>query len=238
MAGLLVSVRSPEEALAAVAGGASVIDVKEPGRGPLGRSDPDTWRAIRAVVPRSIPVSVALGEIGEFEGVPPGSFEGIAFRKLGLAGAGDGWIGRWAAIRRAHPGPTAWVAVAYADWQAARAPAPDEVLGAALEAPGCAGVLVDTWDKTRPAWQDGPEPWAGWIARARAGGRFVALAGGLDLASIARLAPLRPDLFAVRGAACLGSDRLGRVDRDRVAVLVLGAARVPEIAGPASRRPG
>ena len=36
----LVSVRSPEEALAALEGGADLIDVKEPSRGPLGAADP------------------------------------------------------------------------------------------------------------------------------------------------------------------------------------------------------
>ena len=58
------------------------------------------------------------------------------------------------------------------------------------------------------------------VRRARDAGRLVALAGGLDLAAIARLAPLRPDLFAVRGAACIGSDRRATVDPDRVADLV------------------
>ena len=48
----------------------------------------------------------------------------------------------------------------------------------------------------------------------------MALAGGLDAAAIARLAPLRPDLFAVRGAACRHGDRLAAVDPDRVALLV------------------
>ena len=38
MSGLLVSVRNVEEALAALEGGASLIDVKEPSRGPLGRA--------------------------------------------------------------------------------------------------------------------------------------------------------------------------------------------------------
>ena len=39
MTRLLVSVRSAAEAEAALLGGADVIDVKEPDRGPLGRAD-------------------------------------------------------------------------------------------------------------------------------------------------------------------------------------------------------
>src|SRR6516162_4075910 len=99
MAGLLVSVRSAEEARAAVEGGATVVDVKEPDRGPLGRASGETWRAVLEMVPPSIPVSVALGELGEWQG-GLGSLEGIAFRKLGLSGAGADWRGRWAEIRR------------------------------------------------------------------------------------------------------------------------------------------
>jgi uncharacterized protein (UPF0264 family) len=49
---------------------------------------------------------------------------------------------------------------------------------------------------------------------------LIALAGGLDLAAIVRLAPLAPDLFAVRGAACGGGDRHGRVECERVAAIV------------------
>ena len=46
MAGLLVSVRSAEEARAALAGGATVIDIKEPDRGPLGRAEPEVWQQV------------------------------------------------------------------------------------------------------------------------------------------------------------------------------------------------
>jgi uncharacterized protein (UPF0264 family) len=222
MAGLLVSVRSADEARAAVDGGASVVDVKEPDRGPLGRSTVAICRAVREVVPTSIPVSVALGELRDWEGeeeIGPSAFEGIAFRKLGLAGAGPRWIADWAAIRGEDAGGPRWVAVAYADWRIAGAPDPEAVLGAAMDIPVCAGVLVDTWDKSRVSPLEASPFWSSWVDRAHRGGRFVALAGGLDLAAIARLAPLRPDLFAVRGAACIGSDRRGTVDIGRVAEL-------------------
>jgi (5-formylfuran-3-yl)methyl phosphate synthase len=218
MAGLLVSVRSAEEARAAVEGGASVVDVKEPDHGPLGRASASTWRAVREAVPLTIPVSVALGELSDWSGAE-GSFDGISFRKIGLADSGPNWRSRWVELRRHQAGGARWVAVAYADWRVARAPHPDEILEAALEAEDCSGVLVDTWDKSVPSPLDATPEWFAWVSLAQRSGRFVALAGGLDLNAIARLAPLRPDLFAVRGAACDRSDRLGHVRADRVAEL-------------------
>jgi uncharacterized protein (UPF0264 family) len=218
MAGLLVSVRNAVEARAAVAGGAAVIDVKEPDRGPLGRAEATVWRAVRAAVPEGIPVSVALGELAEWDDpVPAGDYDGIRFRKLGPAGAPPDWRERWAA-RRGEDGP-AWVAVAYLDWRRAAAPRPEAVLETALGC-GCAGILFDTWAKRRTA----PEIEAGWIERARSGGLLVALAGGLDEAAIRRLTPLRPDLFAVRGAACSGGDRRADIEVGRVERLVRVAA--------------
>ena len=236
MAGLLVSVRSAAEALAALAGGAAVIDVKEPARGPLGRADVETWRSVLDAVSREfpplppgegtkgpIPVSVALGELFEWHAAPPcpADFAGLAYRKLGLARSGPDWAEGWARLRRSLGDGPPWVAVIYADWPSAGSPRPDDVLDVALDAPECAGVLVDTWDKSRPTPLD--LSWAPLVRRARSAGRFVALAGGLDAPDFSRLAPLAPDLFAVRGAACGSGDRLGTIDPDRVARLARAA---------------
>src|SRR5690349_149197 len=133
MAGLLVSVRSAVEAAAAVDGGAAVIDVKEPSRGPLGRAAAKVWAEVRQAVPAEIPVSVALGELADgAEPTAPGrtALAGIAFRKLGLAGAGQDWIGRWAGVRAAWGGGPAWVAVVYADAEAAASPPAEAILAA------------------------------------------------------------------------------------------------------------
>ena len=220
MAGLLVSVRSAEEAIEAVRGGASVVDVKEPHRGPLGRASARTWRMVREVVPLAIPVSVALGELSEWSDALGSSFEGISYRKLGLANAGPAWRSRWAEIRRDSGGEPRWVAVAYDDWRAAGSPEPSEVLDEALLSQDCAGFLIDTWDKTRPGPINPTTRWSEWIARAHRADRFVALAGGLDREAIVRLGPLKPDLFAVRGSACSGGNRRGLVRAELVAELV------------------
>lgn len=63
MTQLLVSVRSAAEAEAALAGGAGLIDVKEPAAGPLGRADDETIAAVLEAVAGRRPVSAAWGEL-------------------------------------------------------------------------------------------------------------------------------------------------------------------------------
>lgn len=59
---LLVSVRDQLEAQAAMDGGADIIDVKDPGTGPLGFAGFDTISQIAELVGDRVPVSAALGE--------------------------------------------------------------------------------------------------------------------------------------------------------------------------------
>jgi uncharacterized protein (UPF0264 family) len=231
---LLVSVRSEEEARAAVAGGAAIVDVKEPTRGSLGMAPSPTWRRVREAVPPSTMVSVALGELADWVAtesvtIPDEDWDGIDLRKVGLAEAGPAWRDRWLQLRSRIPGHSttrpedrpSWVAVAYLDWEAARAPVPTSIIDAAAEIAECPGILFDTWDKSRRV-AFGAEVQR-WIGLAKEGGLFVAMAGSLDEAAIRRLRPFGPDIFAVRGAACRGGDRNASIDPDRVARLVEAA---------------
>ncbi len=59
--GLLVSVKSADEATAAVKAGATLIDVKDPTRGSLGMAPADVVEAVLEAVGQKVPVSAALG---------------------------------------------------------------------------------------------------------------------------------------------------------------------------------
>jgi uncharacterized protein (UPF0264 family) len=225
-----VSVRSGAEALAALAGGAAIIDVKEPLEGSLGRAAVDVWREVQAVVPAEIPISVALGELNEWPGehdeiAPRDAWTKVTFCKIGLSDAPPDWKNRWhnlrERVRRREFSTPSWVAVIYMDWQAARAPDPDSIIEAALSIDECRGILFDTWDKSNRFALDWS--WKPRFDRVRESGRLVALAGSLDVAAIVHLAPLLPDIFAVRGSACVGGDRLGPIDRERVSMLARAA---------------
>lgn len=224
--GLLVSVRSPAEAREALDGGADWIDVKEPNRGPLGSADPDVWEAVRAVVPRSIPFSAALGELADWpiERPLPAFARECTLVKIGLAGIGHDWRDRWERLRA--PG-VRWAAVAYADWRDVDAPGPADVRDWCLEHEDARGMLIDTADKSRPTQLD-PDTVADLRDSLRTAGKFLAMAGGLDQNSIAFWNErISPDWFAVRGAACSSGDRRATIDRDRVAALSAILGRRP-----------
>ena len=149
MTKLLISVRNAVEAQIAVDAGADLIDVKEPAHGSLGAADPGILEAVLQQVNDRRPLSAALGEL--LSAVPlPAAFAGrLRYAKFGLAGCGtfDGWIALWQQAIERLPRGVEPVAVAYADWQSALAPDPWHVLERA-HALRCAGVLVDTHDKT------------------------------------------------------------------------------------------
>ena len=177
------------------------------------------------MVPGPVPLSAALGELGEWTmdpciKVPRDAWAGLTYCNFGLSNAPPDWMDRWQNLRQQlavsdKSGP-AWVAVVYVDWQAARTAA-DAIIDAAITIDACHGVLFDTWHKSGGARIDlSCKPH---VDRVRDSGRFVALAGSVDAAVIRRLAPLAPDLFAVRGSACADGDRLGPIDAGKVMAL-------------------
>jgi uncharacterized protein (UPF0264 family) len=223
---LLVSVRSAAEAEAALAGGAGLIDVKEPSRGSLGRADAAVLAAVLDMVAGRRPVSAALGELKE--GTRPISPEGDTgrvptFVKWGLAGYGIAADRRRDLLHAASllPSPCRPVAVAYADWRRAAAPSPADVCAFACEHRWGA-FLIDTWQKDGSTLLDwcSLHDLSAMRARCRAAGVPVALAGSLGADQIRDLRALRPDWFAVRGAVCHQGVRTQLIDADRVRRLV------------------
>ena len=232
MTRLLVSVRSGDEARAALAGGSDLIDVKEPSRGSLGAADPAVWEEVSEVVCGRTPTSVALGELID-GGYPTRSdkLSGFNFVKIGLAGCGPvvGWPRRWREFVSRLPADTTPVAVVYADWRTARAPDPDTVIEHAGRL-GCGAVLFDTFEKTRGDLLDHLElqelERLSILVRRHAS--LVVLAGALHAGSLPNVLQLRPDYVAVRGAVCRHG-RSGHVDPSLVRELARLVHRDDEV---------
>lgn len=221
--GLLVSVRSVAEAEAALAGGAAIIDVKEPTRGALGAADLEIVEAIIDHVADRVPVSAALGELVEVASTTLSRTSGrLAYAKIGLARCGSlpDWQSRWEEAIAQLPAEVQPVAVAYADWQDADAPDPQHILEAAQQT-RCRTLLFDTFDKSAGSLLDllDVHELAALVRVARERGLDVVLAGRLQPEHVQLLAELEPDLLGVRGAVCRGG-RSGMVCHARIASFV------------------
>jgi uncharacterized protein (UPF0264 family) len=229
---LLVSVAGPDDARAALAGGADVIDAKDPGRGALGPVSADALAAIRRTVGPARPVSAALGDARAADAIERAARAvarvGLAFVKVGFAGVTDAARARefGAAVQRGAGPGTGVVLVAYADWRRAASLAPARVVAVAAEL-GAAGVLLDTAYKDTPLFAlESPDGVGAWVDAAHAGGLFAALAGSLTGPDFATARALDADVVGVRGAACRGGRR-GPVSQARVAALSALARTAP-----------
>ncbi len=215
MTRLLISVRNAKEAEAALAGGADVIDVKEPKHGSLGRAVDAQIREVVQRVGSRAPVSVALGEL--HEQLRPPRCE-IRYGKVGLAGAAEDWQDQLRLLGD-RVGWNRFIVVAYVDARRVAAPEVDAVIAWAIDH-GTAGLLLDT------AIKDGSDLFSHaadsirrWIKHLQDCGLVVALAGGLRSGSFDRAVELEPDIVAVRGAACVQSERTSSICADRVGAL-------------------
>lgn len=223
---LLVSVTDVAEAAEAAAGGAQIIDVKDPGAGSLGRAPADWVQAIRGVTPPQLPVSAALGD-GPFEAQAVAgaasvlSACGARYVKVGLRNTPtSAALATLRAVRERLPAATGLIAVGFADAHRARCLLPFE-LAAVATAARADGCLLDTAVKDGRGlleWLDEAALGA-FVADCRARGLLSGLAGSLTASDIPRLAGARPDIVGVRSAACVGDRVHGRVSRERVAAL-------------------
>jgi uncharacterized protein (UPF0264 family) len=219
--GLLVSVRSAEEADAAVAGGADLIDVKEPARGPLGVAEAEVVAAVVDRVAGRVPASAALGEWS-----PNAITEAhwhlelkLDYVKWGLAGysPSPGWGEDLLDTRRELPVGVEMVAVAYADWERAKSVPPGELVKFAKRFRFRA-FLLDTFGKDGKTLLDFVKPpvVGDLVESLRRVGVKVALGGSLRPEQVKQLKGVNPDWYAVRTSACAGGKRDGVIDPSRV----------------------
>ena len=226
---LLVSVRSAAEAAAALAGGADIVDAKEPHAGALGAVSLDVLRGIHRVVATRRPLSAAIGDATDEAAIERTAREvaaaGALFVKVGFSGIAGAT--RMAALAAAahrgvvdgSAGRSALVAVGYADADETVSLVPSALVDLAARA-GARAVLLDTANKNGPGLRAliDPDVLAAWVAHAHASGLRVALAGKLTADDLPFVRDTGADIAGVRAAACEGG-RTGRVTPERVAAL-------------------
>jgi uncharacterized protein (UPF0264 family) len=229
---LLVSVANSEEASAALAGGADIVDAKDPHAGALGAVSLDRLMDIHVAVGRARPVTAAIGDANDEAAVEQLSFTvaalGTSLVKVGFSGIVSS--ARVAAliaaacrgVKNGSRGRSGVVAVCYADDAASLAP---PALVAIAARAGARGILLDTSDKNGPGLRTlvNEGALAAWVGRGHDHGLFVALAGQLTAGDLPFVRDLGADVAGVRGAACEGG-RAGRVSADRVRELIAALA--------------
>jgi (5-formylfuran-3-yl)methyl phosphate synthase len=226
---LLVSVVSADEVEAALAGGADIVDVKNPAEGSLGAPAPALLRAVRSRVTSPVEVSAALGDAPHLPGTMALAAAGAAacgadYLKIGLFGSArpEQALDLLSAVRRAaaEVNPRArLMAAAYADASRVGALPPGELPSLARKA-GFDGVMLDTAvkDGVSTFAALGEDGVAAFCAAARALGLLSAVAGALGPADVERCWRLGADIVGVRGSACEGG-RQGTVSAARVRAL-------------------
>ena len=228
---LLVSVVDADEARAAAAAGADIVDVKNPAEGSLGAPSPDVIAAVRAAVSAELPVSAAIGDMPNLPGTAAlaalgAARSGATFVKLGLWGVSteDEAVALLRAVRAGVadvPG-TVVVAAAYADARrVAHAPLAPELLPRVARAAGIGVCLLDTAVKDGRGLLEwlSPDALTALVAEAHAAGLEMALAGALRAEDLPVVLATGADIAGVRSAACGGGRRSGPLDPERVRAL-------------------
>jgi hypothetical protein len=225
---LIVSPRDVEEALAAVRGGADILDIKNPSEGSLGANFPWVIAEVRRAVPSSVPVSASIGDFPDL----PGSASLAAFGavkagagivKIGLRGPRDLKSATELASRvvravREADGSAKTVVCAYGDFERSGTINPI-LLPKIAEGAGADIVMLDTAVKDGKTLLDflSVEELGNFVVEAHSRGLLAALSGSLGPRELESLKRVAPDVIGVRGAACEGGDReKGRISEFRV----------------------
>ncbi len=229
---LLISPQNAEEAKKAIAGGADIIDIKNPNEGPLGANFPWIIKEVKAFMPLDRELSCTLGEAPNL----PGSISlaalgaaslGVDYIKVGLYGVNtlSGAISLLQNVTRAakeYNPKIKVVAAGYADYRRANTIDSSLVPEAAFRAKADLAML-DT------AVKDGKNLFdflttvqlKKFVDDAHGYGLGAALAGSLRKHDLSVLYEVGADVAGLRGAACSNNNRVtGYITEDKVSELV------------------
>jgi (5-formylfuran-3-yl)methyl phosphate synthase len=204
MTRFLASVRSAEEAATALAGGADIIDAKDPISGALGRVAPAVLAAILEEVRGRCPVSATIGDMELAPLAVRGAVQEMAACSVDIVKVGifDGDVaGTFSALAPLAARGVRLVAVAFADRNHDVAP-----LVARCAEAGFYGIMLDTAEKSAgpvTAHASLPEL-VSFTMAARRAGLFTGLAGSLRLADMPALAAVGADYLGFRSALTVG----------------------------------
>ncbi len=225
---LLISPKDEKEAAEAIAGGADIIDVKNPKEGALGASFPWVIKRIKAITPPNVEVSCTLGDVSKNLGKTTlaalgAATTGVDYIKTGLQGVKTKEdaafvMRKIAQAIRDYDSRIKIVVVGYADAMRAESVNPMALPEIATEAQVDV-AMIDT------AIKDGKNIFD-WLTRKHLSrfvetshndGLIVALAGAIRKEDLPKIHSVDPDIVGLRSAACTDLDRVnGRLKKEAV----------------------
>lgn len=227
---LLVSVTGPEEAKAALKGGADIIDVKNPAEGSLGANFPWVIASVREILPQDVEMSATIGDLPWLPGT-------ASLAALGAARCGASYIkagilandlGKAVQLMSSIRRGLEWGALksklitcGYADFEKIDALDVRALPAVAREA-GCDGVLIDVREKREQSIFDiiGCETLHDVSRTCHKLDLTFGIAGGLGEKDVEAARSLEVDVLGVRSSVCKNGDRmLGTVDERLVSRL-------------------
>ncbi|MDR2719467.1 MAG: (5-formylfuran-3-yl)methyl phosphate synthase [Nitrososphaerota archaeon] len=225
---LLISPQNTKEAIEAIAGGANIIDVKNPKEGSLGANFPWVIKEIKQLIPDNVELSCTLGEAPNLPGSITLAAYGAAslevnYVKVGLSGVQTvqktvNLLENIVHATKMCNSKIKVVAAGYGDYFRAGSIEPQLVVQAAFTAKADI-VMLDT------AIKDGknifnhqtPQQLEEFIDTAHKHNLGVALAGSLQAQDLPVVKKLGADFVGLRGAACQNNNRdTGHITRERV----------------------
>ena len=222
---LMISVISASEARDAIAGGAEILDVKNPAEGSLGAQSPKVIREIKNLSPGHIEVSAAIGDMPNLPGTAAlaalgAASCGVDYIKVGLHGPRTESDAR-TLLREVRQSleehPVCVVAAGYADFSRAGTLDP-QLLSRIAASAGVQGFLLDTAIKDGHTLFDflDPERLRFLAEEIHAAGMLFGLAGALTEQDFPMAQKLGADVVGLRTAVCRNNQRRGSLDLDRI----------------------
>lgn len=215
MTRMLASVTNAQEAATAIQAGVDLIDLKDPSSGALGALPTTEIQRIRDLVGDRHPISATIGDrppvpAETAEAIAALSAIGVDYVKVGFFSQAhlDACLPVIADLSPRQ----AIIAVLFADTDTAQADL--EPFAKA----GCAGVMLDTADKTagRLCQHLDLATLGHFVARAKSLGLMTGLAGSLRITDIPALQRLEPSYLGFRSALCHDGRRSQKLDPQRL----------------------
>ncbi len=216
---MLASVRSLDEALIALDGGADLIDLKEPSRGALGALDHAAVRICVQAIGGRRPVSATIGDLPSMDpqsmtaAVERMAATGVDFIKIGFFSHPQAFDCANALSKLASRARL--VAVLFADETY------DLALVDKLAGNGFSGAMLDTAHKTGKTLRDWrtENELEEFVTRGRNRQLLTGLAGSLRREDIPQFLAIGPDYLGFRGALCRNGNRGQVLDQEAFAAM-------------------